>query len=108
MEVEWTDDDPDTGDKRFVCAEKFARKWTFKVRFRRRTDWDRSVVVTRDMWEALLVRLERRYVRREGVTEDDLKFVRKALAGMPNETGDVTEKGGNADDVDGSADRTHD
>jgi hypothetical protein len=82
MDIEWTDTDPDSGAKRFVCAEKFARAWRFKVRFRRRTEWDRNVVVTRDMWETLLDALERRYRRREGVTDEDLAAVRKVIAGL--------------------------
>lgn len=85
MQIEWTDTDPDTGAKRFVCAEKFARTWRFKARFRRRTEWDRGVRVTRDMWETLLDALERRYVRREGVSDDDLARVRKVIAGLPSQ-----------------------
>jgi hypothetical protein len=80
MEIEWSDTDPATGGRRFVCAEKFARRWQFKVRFRRRTNWDRSVIVTRDMWETLLDALERRYRRREGVTDEDIAAVQKVLA----------------------------
>ena len=83
MEIEWTDTDPATGARRFVCAEKFARKWRFKVRFRRRTEWDRSVVATRGMWETLLEAMERRYWRREGVTDEDLAAVRQVLNGLP-------------------------
>jgi hypothetical protein len=83
VEVQWTDTDPDTGERRFVSAERFAREWRFKVRFKRRTDWDRHVAVTRDMWEALLEALERRYQRREGVSEADLAAVRKVIAGLP-------------------------
>jgi hypothetical protein len=85
MSIEWTDTDPDTGDKRFVCAEKFARVWRFKTRFRRRTDWQPCDAPTRDMWEELLDALERRYQRREGVTDDDLAFVRKALSSFPSD-----------------------
>ena len=83
MSIEWTDLDPETGDKRFVCAEKFARQWRFKVRFRRRTVWQPCDAPTRDMWETLLDALERRYRRREGVTDDDLAAIRKVLAGLP-------------------------
>jgi hypothetical protein len=85
MSIEWTDTDPATGEKRFVRVEKFARVWRFQVRFRRRTDWDRTVVPTRDMWETLLDALERRYRRREGVTDEDLEGVRKVIAGLPAE-----------------------
>jgi hypothetical protein len=79
MEIEWTDADPESGDRRYVCAEKFARRWRFKVRFKRRTEWSRDVVVTRPMWETLLDALERRYRRREGVSEQDIADVQKVL-----------------------------
>jgi hypothetical protein len=79
MQIEWTDEDSATGQKRYVRAEKFARKWSFRIRFRRRTEWE-PVQVTREMLETLLDALERRYTRREGVTDEDLKQVRAALA----------------------------
>jgi hypothetical protein len=85
MSIEWTDTDPETGEKRFVRVEKFARAWRFQVRFRRRTDWDRTVVPTRDMWETLLDALERRYRRREGVSDEDLAAVRKIIGGLGTE-----------------------
>ena len=66
-------------------VEKFAREWRFQVRFRRRTEWDRTVVPTRDMWETLLDALERRYRRREGVSDEDLAAVRKVIAGLPGD-----------------------
>ena len=80
VEVRWTDTDPDTGQRRFVAAEKFARTWSFKARFKRREDWSSRVRITREIWETLLEALERRYRRREGVKEEDLKDVRKILA----------------------------
>jgi hypothetical protein len=80
MEIEWTDSDPTTGERRYVCAEKFARQWRFKVRFHRRTRWDRAVTVTCEMWETLLDALERRYRRREGVSDEDIAAVQKVLA----------------------------
>ncbi len=83
MEIEWTDEDPVTGTKRFVQAERFARKWAFRIRFRRRTNWESPPRVTREMWETLLDALERRYPRREGVTEEDLRQVRAILATLP-------------------------
>jgi len=83
MSIEWTDLDPETVYKRFVCAEKFARQSRFQVRLRRRTDWQPSEAPSRDMWETLLDALERRYRRREGVSDDDLASVRKILAALP-------------------------
>lgn len=88
MEIEWTDADPATGEKRFVRARKFARAWSFDVRFRRRTNWEPAPAVTREMWETLLDALDRRYRRREGVSEDDLTRVRRVLASL----GEVEEK----------------
>ena len=82
MSIEWTDVDPESGEKRFVCAEKFARRWRFKVRFRRRTEWQQDAPPNREMWETLLEALERRYRRREGVTDEDLAEVRKKLSGF--------------------------
>jgi hypothetical protein len=79
VEVQWTDNDPETGEKRFVSVERFANRWKFWVRFRRREDWQTPKRVTREMWEELLDALERRYQRREGVSEDDLASVRKIL-----------------------------
>ena len=60
--------------------EKFARQWRFKVRWQRRTDWEPARHVSRDMWEILLDGLERRYPRREGVSDEDLADVRRVLA----------------------------
>lgn len=83
MTIDWTDRDPETGERRFVCAEKFARRWRFQVRFRRRTDWQDCETPSTEMWETLLDALERRYQRREGVTDEDLDAVRKILAARP-------------------------
>jgi hypothetical protein len=87
MNIDWTDTDPVTGEKRFVQAEKFARKWSFKVRFRRRTNWQ-HVEPTRELLEVLIDALERRVPRREGVTEEDVARVRAELAKFP-ETEDL-------------------
>jgi hypothetical protein len=82
VEIEWTDTDPLTGERRFVCAQKFARSWRFVVRFKRRTNWQPAPDVTREMWETLLDALERRYQRREGVSDRDLADVRKVIAAL--------------------------
>ena len=79
MSIEWTDSDPASGAKRYVCAEKFARQWRFKVRFRRRTDWQQDARPTREMLETLLDALERRYQRREGVSDEDLADLRAVI-----------------------------
>lgn len=80
MEIEWTDTAPDTEERRFVRASKFARVWQFHVRFKRRTNWEPAPLVSRDMWETLLDALERRYRRREGVSDEDLTAVRRIIA----------------------------
>ena len=83
VEVQWTDTDPATGEKRFVSVDRFAGVWRFRVRARRREDWRAPTVVSRDMWETLLDGLQRRYQRREGVTDADLAAVRTVLAKLP-------------------------
>jgi hypothetical protein len=79
VEVQWTDTDPVTDDRRFVSATKFAGRWQFKVRHKRREDWATPAMLTRAMWEELLDGLERRLPRREGVTEADVAAVKKIL-----------------------------
>jgi hypothetical protein len=82
VEIQWTDADPETGAKRFVSVERFAGKWEFHVRFKRRENWATPAVVTRDMWETLLDAVERRVPRREGVTLEDVKTLRRILAAL--------------------------
>ncbi|WP_238602856.1 hypothetical protein [Fimbriiglobus ruber] len=79
VEVQWTDTDPETGERRFVNVERFAGRWVFKVRFKRRENWAKVNRVSRDMWETLLDALERRYQRREGVAEADVAAVKAIL-----------------------------
>jgi hypothetical protein len=79
IEIKWTDEDPESGARRFLCAERFARVWTFKWKLQRRGEWTRGLQPTRAMWEHVLDSLQRRYRRREGVTEEDIKEVEKIL-----------------------------
>lgn len=79
VEVQWTEDDPATGERRFVCADWFARRWRFRARARRRENWE-VVSPTRAMWAELLDALERRLHRGDGVTEADVAAVRRQVA----------------------------
>jgi hypothetical protein len=83
MEIKWTDSDPLTGERRFVRAERFAREWRFTYRTQRRGVWAPGPPPTRPMWEHVLDALERRYRRREGVTDADLAQVRRILVTLP-------------------------
>jgi|GEM_PF-261102 len=85
VEIQWTDTDPTTGEKRFVNVDRFARKWRFRVRLRRRENWMLPERISLEMWETLLDGLERRYPRREGVTERDLIEVRAIIRQLPAE-----------------------
>lgn len=80
VDIQWTDEDPETGEKRFVCAEKFARGWRFKTRFRRREDWAQNVIPSKAMLDELLDAVQRRYQRREGIDDRDVAVVRKMVA----------------------------
>jgi hypothetical protein len=79
IEIKWTDEDPDTGQRRFLSAEKFAREWSFKWKLQRRGDWTPIAKATRAMWEHVLDSLQRRYRRREGVSDEDISQVERVL-----------------------------
>jgi hypothetical protein len=79
IQIQWTDEDPATGERRFLYAEKFAGAWNFKWRYKRRTNWNKGLAPTREMWEHVLECLKRRYRRREGVSDEDVKQVERVL-----------------------------
>ena len=79
IEIKWHDTDPESGERRYLAADRFARVWAFRFRMQRRGDWTRGLEPTKAMWEHVLDSLERRYQRREGVSEEDVKEVRIIL-----------------------------
>jgi hypothetical protein len=79
MEIKWHDSDPETGQKRYLCAERFAGVWSFRWKLERRGPWNRDLEPTRAMWEHVLDSLQRRYQRREGVEEPDIRQVERIL-----------------------------
>ena len=79
MEIKWHDIDPETGQRRYLCAERFAGVWKFRWKLKRRGQWTRGLEPTRAMWEHILDALERRYWRREGVELEDIEQVKKIL-----------------------------
>lgn len=83
MEIKWTDVEPETGKRRYVFAERFAREWSFKFKLERRGDWTLGLEATREMWERVLDVLQRRYRRRQGVTDEDVVQVERILKAMP-------------------------
>lgn len=80
MEIKWVEQDPETGERLYIRAEKFARKWHFRWKRHRRDDWQRGLEPTRAMWEHVLGSLRDRYRRRAGATEEDIAAVEKTLA----------------------------
>jgi len=80
IQIKWTDTDPETGERRFLCAEKFAGQWQFRWKLVRRGPWNRGLEPTRAMWEHVLNSLRRRYRRREGVDDADVDQVERILA----------------------------
>ncbi len=80
MEIKWHDRDPESGERRYLCAEHFAGAWRFKWKLERRGPWTRDLQPTRAMWEHVLDSLKRRYRRREGVEDEDIEQVEKILA----------------------------
>jgi len=79
IQIKWTDSDPETGARRFLCAEKFAGQWRFRWKLVRRGPWTRGLEPTRAMWEHVLDSLRRRYRRREGVDDADVDQVKRIL-----------------------------
>ena len=82
LEIKWKDIDPATGQRRYLCAERFARVWRFRWKLQRRGDWTRWLEPTRAMWEHVLDSLQRRYRRREGVEDEDIAQIEKILAAV--------------------------
>ncbi len=85
MEIKWTDTDQATGQRRFLCAARFAGVWRFRWKLQRRGPWTCGLEPTRAMWEHVLDSLQRRYRRREGVSDQDVKQVERILAALPSE-----------------------
>lgn len=83
IQIKWTDEEPQTGERRFLCAEKFAGEWSFKWKLQRRGEWTKGLEPTREMWEHVLDSLQRRYRRREGVDDADLAQVKGILRDLP-------------------------
>jgi hypothetical protein len=83
MEIKWTDTDPATGQRRFVCAERFAGTWSFKWKLQRRGEWTTGLEPARAEWERVLDALKRRYRRREGVSDEDVEQVECIIKALP-------------------------
>ena len=79
IEIKWTDTDPKTGQRRFLCADRFARVWRFRWKLQRRGEWTRGLEPTLEMWEHALDSLKRRYRRREGVSDEDVDQVERIV-----------------------------
>lgn len=79
MEIKWHDTDPKTSARRYLRANRFAGVWSFRWKLQRRGEWNKNLQPTRAMWEHVLDSLQRRYRRREGVSEEDIKQVEKTL-----------------------------
>src|SRR5262249_60216373 len=59
LEIKWNDTDPETGERRFLRADKFAGTWRFCYRKQRRDVQWRPLQPTRLMWEHILDSLKR-------------------------------------------------
>ena len=80
MEIKWTDLEPENGQRRFLCADRFAGEWRFKWKLQRRGPWTRGLEPTLEMWNHVLDSLKRRYRRREGVSDEDIEQVERIVA----------------------------
>jgi hypothetical protein len=82
IEIKWTDTDPETGQRRFLAADKFAGEWRFRWKLQRRGEWTRGLQPTLEMWEHVLDSLKRRYRRREGVSDADVEQVERVVKSL--------------------------
>jgi hypothetical protein len=82
IQIQWTDEDPASGERRFLCAAKFARSWHFKSKRQRRGEWTGGLQPTLAMWEHVLDSLKRRYRRREGVSDEDIDQVERIVKAL--------------------------
>ena len=79
VEIKWKDTHPWSGERRFLRAEKFAGEWHFSYRLQRRDVRWRKLEPTREMWEHVLESIQRRYRRREGISDEDVAAVERIL-----------------------------
>jgi hypothetical protein len=79
IEIKWTDTHPETGERRYLRAVKYAGEWSFSFRMQRRDVRWLRLEPTREMWEYVLDSLQRRYRRREGVDDKDVEQVERLL-----------------------------
>ena len=79
LQIQWHDRDPETGQRRYLRAERFAKQWKFQCKLERRAAWEGEIDPTREMWERVLDSIQRRYRRRQGVDDDDVEQVEKIL-----------------------------
>ena len=91
IEIKWNDTDPKTGERRYLCADKFAGQWRFRFRPQRRGQWEKWHRPTRAMWEHVLDSLQRRYRRREGVSDADVAQVEHILRDLDRRRRDEEE-----------------
>jgi hypothetical protein len=91
VEIKWTDTDPETGQRRYLCVERFAGKWWFKSKPQRRGEWTQDLQPTLEMWEHVLDSLHRRYRRREGVSDEDLEQAARIVASLRRQRAEEEE-----------------
>jgi hypothetical protein len=79
VEIKWKDTHPVTGERRYLRVEKFAGDWHFSYRLQRRDVQWRRLEPTREMWEHVLESIQRRYRRREGISDEDVAAVERIV-----------------------------
>lgn len=79
IQIQWHDRDEETGERRYLHAERFAGEWRFAWKTDRRGAWMFGLQPTRAMWEHVLDSMKRRYRRRQGVDDEDIRQVEKIL-----------------------------
>ena len=79
VEIKWKDTHPESGERRYLRAAKFAGEWHFSYRMQRRDVRWRKLEPTREMWQHVLESIQRRYRRREGISDEDVTAVERIV-----------------------------
>ncbi len=79
LDIQWNEPHPETGEKWYIEARRFAKVWSFFVRYKRRSEWEAFRNPTMAMWEHVLDALKRKYTRRDGVEVVDIAHLEKHI-----------------------------
>ena len=67
IEIQWTDTDPETGQRRYLRAERFAKVWQFQCKLKRRGEWTALPDISPALVDAVIASEDHRFRSHAGV-----------------------------------------